>query len=181
MFDEPFADSSAVPTYLVSKIAREPVTVALSGDGGDELFLGYPRYRFHAQAAPALALPRSVRRAVAFGADRLPTRRLRRVADVLRSDDTDQYARFISWWRPEDITSMTGQPPPDGLVCRCAGAVRGPDSQDRRVADPCRISRTFTKVDRASMAVSLEARAPLLDHRVVEFALGLPSSLKRRR
>ena len=184
MFDEPFADSSAVPTYLVSKIARASVTVALSGDGGDELFLGYPRHRFHTQAAAALALPRGVRRAVAFGADRLPTRRLRRIADVLRSDDSDQYARFVSWWRPEDIATLTGQPPPDGpayaeALARSASLTR----QDRAgLLDLVSYlpEDILTKVDRASMAVSLEVRAPLLDHRVVEFALGLPSSLKQR-
>jgi asparagine synthase (glutamine-hydrolysing) len=185
MFDEPFADSSAVPTYLVSKIARGSVTVALSGDGGDELFLGYPRYRLQAQAAAALALPRGVRRAVALGADRLPTRRLRRIANVLRSDETDPYAHFISWWRMEDIAAMTGQPPPDGpayaeALARSAGLHR----QDRAgLVDLVSYlpEDILTKVDRASMAVSLEVRAPLLDHRVVEFALGLPSSLKRRR
>jgi asparagine synthase (glutamine-hydrolysing) len=185
MFDEPFADSSAVPTYLVSKIARASVTVALSGDGGDELFLGYPRYRLHIQAAAAMELPRSVRRAAAFGADRLPTRRLRRIADVLRSDDTDPYARFISWWRPEDIAALTGQPPPDGPAyadaqARCAALHR----QDRAsLIDIVSYlpEDILTKVDRASMAVSLEVRAPLLDHRVVEFALGLPVSLKYRR
>ena len=185
MFDEPFADSSAVPTYLVSKIARGSVTVALSGDGGDELFLGYPRYRLQTQAAAALALPRGVRRAVAFGADRLPTRRLRRIANVLRSDEADPYAHFISWWRMEDIAAMTGQPPPDGpayadALARSAGLHR----QDRAgLVDLVSYlpEDILTKVDRASMAVSLEVRAPLLDHRVVEFALGLPSSLKRRR
>jgi asparagine synthase (glutamine-hydrolysing) len=185
MFDEPFADSSAVPTYLVSKIARSSVTVALSGDGGDELFHGYPRYRFHTEAAAALALPRSVRRAVAVGADRLPTRRLRRIADVLRSDDEDPYARFISWWRPEDIAALTGQPPPDGPAYADARARSAPLNREDRAALLDLVSYLpediLTKVDRASMAVSLEVRAPLLDHRVVEFALGLPSSLKRRR
>jgi asparagine synthase (glutamine-hydrolysing) len=185
MFDEPFADSSAVPTYLVSKIARGSVTVALSGDGGDELFLGYPRYRLQTQAAAALALPRGVRRAVAFGADRLPTRRLRRIANVLRSDEADPYAHFISWWRMEDIATMTGQPPPAGpayadALARSAGLHR----EDRAgLVDLVSYlpEDILTKVDRASMAVSLEVRAPLLDHRVVEFALGLPSSVKRRR
>jgi len=184
MFDEPFADSSAIPTYLVSKIARGSVTVALSGDGGDELFHGYPRYRMHDRAAVALALPRGVRRAVAAGADRLPTRRLRRIADVLRSDDTDQYARFISWWRPEDIATLTGEPPPDGPAYADAlSRTGGLDREDRAgLLDLVSYlpEDILTKVDRASMAVSLEVRAPLLDHRVVEFALGLPSSLKRR-
>jgi asparagine synthase (glutamine-hydrolysing) len=185
MFDEPFADSSAVPTYLLSRIARASVTVALSGDGGDELFLGYPRYRLQAYAAAALALPRGVRRAVAIGADRLPTRRLRRVGDVLRSHETDPYARFIAWWQPDDIAALTGQPPPDGPAyadaqARCASLSR----QDRgSLIDLVSYlpEDILTKVDRASMAVSLEVRAPLLDHRVVEFALGLPSSLKYRR
>jgi len=180
MFDEPFADSSAVPTYLVSKIARELVTVALSGDGGDELFLGYPRYRFHSQAAVALRMPRTLRRAVAFGADRLPTRRLRRIADVLRSDERDQYSRLIS----EDIATLTSRPSPDGPAYADALARSGALSRDDRAGLLDLVSYLpediLTKVDRASMAVSLEVRAPLLDHRVVEFALGLPSSLKRR-
>lgn len=184
MYDEPFADSSAVPTYLVSRIARELVTVSLSGDGGDELFLGYPRYRLHMQAALALRMPRPLRRTVAFGAARMPTRRLRRVADVLRSDDKDPYARFISWWRPEDIAALTGRRPPDAPAYADVTARAAALGREDRVALLDLVSYLpediLTKVDRASMAVSLEVRAPLLDHRVAEFALGLPSSLKRR-
>jgi asparagine synthase (glutamine-hydrolysing) len=185
MFDEPFADSSAVPTYLVSKIARERVTVALSGDGGDELFFGYPRYRFHSLASPALALPRPLRYAMAFGADRLPTRRLRRIAGVLRGDERDRYARFISWWRPEEILALTGHAPDEGLLYADAFARSESLGRDDRPGLLDLVSYLpediLTKVDRASMAVSLEVRAPLLDHRVVELALGLPASLKRRR
>ena len=184
MYDEPFADSSAVPTYLVSRIARELVTVALSGDGGDELFHGYPRYRFHAQAAVALKMPRPLRRGVAFGADRLPTRRLRRIAEILRSDDEDSYARFISWWRPNDVVALTGQPTPEAAAYADARARSSALSPDDRLGLIDLVSYLpediLTKVDRASMAVSLEVRAPFLDHRVVEFALGLPTSLKRR-
>jgi asparagine synthase (glutamine-hydrolysing) len=183
MFDEPFADSSAIPTYLVSKIARQRVTVALSGDGGDELFFGYPRYRYHADASWVLALPRPVRRAAALAASRLPTRRLRRIADVLRSDEVDRYASFISWWRPDEIKALTGEPPVDGPAYADALARSG-DVGDGRAGLLDLVSYLpediLTKVDRASMAVSLEVRAPLLDHRVVEFALGLPFSLKRR-
>ena len=184
MFDEPFADSSAVPTYLISKIARELVTVALSGDGGDELFFGYPRYRYHAVAASVLDLPRPIRRAAALGAAQLPTRRLRRIADVLRSDDQDRYARFISWWTPSEIVELTGEAPMDAplyadVLARARDVKRHdlPGLLDLVSYLPEDI---LTKVDRASMATSLEVRSPLLDHRVVELALGLPSSLKRR-
>ena len=103
MFDEPFADSSAVPTFLVSRIARSRVTVALSGDGGDELFLGYPRHRFLHASRWALALPGPVRRSAASVAGHLPTRRLRRIADVLRSDEDDSYSRFITWFAENEI------------------------------------------------------------------------------
>jgi asparagine synthase (glutamine-hydrolysing) len=184
MYDEPFADSSAVPTYLVSRTARELVTVALSGDGGDELFFGYPRYRYFTTAAAVLSLPLPLRRAVAFGAARMPTRRLRRMADVLRSDDADRYSRFVSWWTPPDIEAMTGAAP---LVAPAyADALRrAPDLRiDSRAALLDFVSYLpddiLAKVDRASMAVSLEVRAPLLDHRVAEFALALPLGLKRR-
>lgn len=184
MYDEPFADSSAVPTYLVSKIARETVTVALSGDGGDELFFGYPRYRYHANAAALLALPRPIRRGAALAADRFPTRRGRRIADVLRSDEMDHYSRFVSLFTPAEVQALTGSAP--GLPALYA------DALERALSIP-RAGRPglldlvsylpediLTKVDRASMAVSLEVRAPLLDHRVVELALALPLSLKRR-
>jgi asparagine synthase (glutamine-hydrolysing) len=184
MFDEPFADSSAVPTYLVSKIARERVTVALSGDGGDELFFGYPRYRYHAMAGSLLRLPRSVRHAAAFGAARLPTRRMRRVAEVLRSEEEDRYSRFISWWKQDEIVALTGTaaleaPLYADALARSAGLARDdrPGLLDLVSYLPEDI---LTKVDRASMAVSLEVRAPLLDHRLVELALGLPASLKWR-
>ncbi len=184
MFDEPFADSSAIPTFLVSKIARERVTVALSGDGGDELFLGYPRHAFSASATWALSLPGSVRRAAAIGAARMPTRRLRRIADVLRSDETDQYARFITWWSPDELVALTGHPPTDAPFYADALARTQNVPADVRPGLLDLVSYLpddiLTKVDRASMAVGLEVRAPLLDHRVVELALSLPLSLKRR-
>jgi asparagine synthase (glutamine-hydrolysing) len=184
MYDEPFGDSSAVPTYLVSKIARERVTVALSGDGGDELFFGYPRYKYHATAASVLALPRWMRHTAAFGASQVPNRRMRRIADVLRSEEHDRYSRFISWWQPGEIAAMTGQLPPEGDLYADAFARSASMPRDDR---PCLLDLVsylpediLTKVDRASMAVSLEVRAPLLDHRVVELALGFPNNLKRR-
>jgi asparagine synthase (glutamine-hydrolysing) len=183
MFDEPFADSSAVPTFLVSRIARSRVTVALSGDGGDELFLGYPRHRLLQSARWALALPGPVRRSAATVAGHLPTRRLRRIADVLRSDDADPYGRFVSWFSDDEIAGLTG--------ARAGESVFYADARARTsLSDPSYPGLLdlvsylpddiLTKVDRTSMAVSLEVRAPLLDHRVVEFALGLPIEMKLR-
>jgi asparagine synthase (glutamine-hydrolysing) len=184
MFDEPFGDSSAIPTYLVSQAARSRVTVALSGDGGDELFFGYPRYRHHADQLWALALPAPVRRAAAHAARRLPTRRLRRIGDVLRSNDRDTYARFIALYSTEEVTELTGSPAPDAPLYReaLAAAARAPRALRPGLLDLVSYlpDDILAKVDRASMAVALEVRAPLLDHRVVEFALGLPLNLQRR-
>jgi asparagine synthase (glutamine-hydrolysing) len=184
MFDEPFADSSAIPTYMVSAIARRHVTVVLSGDGGDELFFGYPRYRYHSTADWALRLPRPLRLAAALAAAPLPSRRLRRIADVLRSDGNDRYARFISWWSASQIAALTGNTSAEGpmyadALARCGGLER--DSRPGLLDLVSYLPEDIlTKVDRASMAVSLEVRAPLLDHRVVEFALRLPTNLKFR-
>jgi len=184
VLDEPFADSSVVPTLLVSSMARQLVTVALSGDGGDELFLGYPRYAYHARSAAILGLPRPIRRAAALFADQLPTRRLRRIADVLRSDAADQYVRFISWWTPADVAQLTGERP-EAAPFYADALGRASALTRMELAGLLDIvsylpDDILTKVDRASMAVSLETRCPLLDHRVVEFALSLPPSMKHR-
>jgi len=185
MFDEPFADSSAVPTFLVSKIARHFATVALSGDGGDELFFGYPRYHFYARAGSVLSLPKPVLRVAALGADRFPTRRLKRIADVLRSAENDDYLGFVTWWNSADVTTLTGRPPIANPGYANALERLGDSTREDRCGLLDLVSYLpediLTKVDRASMAVSLEVRAPLLDHRVVEFATTLPSSLKWRR
>ena len=184
MFDEPFADSSAIPTYLLSNLARERVTVALSGDGGDELFFGYPRYRHHADSEWLLNLPRPIRRLVAEAASRGPQRRLRRAADVLRSDEADSYSRFVAGFGSEEIAALTGRPAAHGLLYADALARTAAIPREERPPLLDIVSYLpediLTKVDRASMAVGLEVRAPLLDHRVVEFALGLPLTLKRR-
>jgi asparagine synthase (glutamine-hydrolysing) len=168
----------------VSRIARGAVTVALSGDGGDEVFLGYPRYGHSGVARLALSLPRPARRAAATAAAKLPTRRLRRIADVLQQDDPDHYARFITWWGPADIARMTGaRPPVLDMYADASGRLRSTSAAQRAgVLDLVSYlpEDILTKVDRASMSVSLEVRAPLLDHRVVEFALGLPLRFKIR-
>ena len=178
--DEPFADSSIVPTSVVARMARRHVTVALSGDGGDELFFGYPRYGAHANYAWLWNAPPGVRRTVAAAADRIPRRRFHRAAEALRDDDPDVYKRLVGWWPDGEIRKMTGRAAPPFPVFdapRDVPAVARPPLQDLETYLPDDI---LTKVDRASMAVGLEVRAPLLDHRVVEWALRVPPQWKRR-
>jgi len=184
IFDEPFADSSAIPTYLVSQAARRGVTVALSGDGGDELFFGYPRYRYDADAQWVFRLPPAALALAANVAQRVPVRRVRRISDVLGGDADDAYSRFVALFSNEQIAQIAGGSPQSApffseMLERSRHVPRAARSGLLDLVSylPDDI---LTKVDRASMAVGLEVRAPLLDHRVVEFALGLPMSLKRR-
>lgn len=198
MYDEPFSDSSQIPTFLVSRMAREDVIVALSGDGGDEVFGGYNRYVWSRRVLGATGwLPGGVRRGLggaitAVPPDRwdaaarfLPHRnlgdKLHKLADVLDADDAGAlYQRLVSHW-PEAESMVAGGAEPDNLVRRRADwpKLSDPAAQmmylDAMTYLPDDI---LTKVDRASMAVSLEARVPLLDHRVVAFAWTLPQSFK---
>jgi asparagine synthase (glutamine-hydrolysing) len=200
MFDEPFADASALPTWRVCQLARETVTVALSGDGADEALAGYRRQVFHAhEERVRRLLPASFRRA-AFGmlgdlypkADWAP-RPLRLSATLLslagsgaegyagalattpaalrRSLYSEDFARQIDGYRAEDrlVEVMDRAPARSGLD-RAQYA-------DLKFWLPGDI---LTKVDRTSMAVSLEAREPLLDHRLVEFAATLPEAMRVR-
>jgi asparagine synthase (glutamine-hydrolysing) len=199
MYDEPFADSSQIPTFLVSRLARGDVTVALSGDGGDEIFGGYNRYVWAPRAlAIATRVPWRLRTAAARAIRRLPqsswdalhARAAPVVPDVrLPGDKAHKLARAIEetsldgmyralraqWW-PSPLRAVRGivaRPVPDGLEPATALMLR--DALEYLPDD------ILTKVDRASMAVSLEVRVPLLDHRVVELAARLPPSLKIRR
>jgi asparagine synthase (glutamine-hydrolysing) len=184
VFDEPFADSSAIPTYLVSQVTRQQVTVALSGDGGDELFFGYPRYFFADRATWLLQAPRPIRRTIARVAAAAPWRRIRRGADVLMEEDGDPYARFIAWWGGRDLAALVGHVPPlPAYADALARLAALPASARPPVLDVVSYlpDDILTKVDRASMAVSLETRCPLLDHRVAEFALRLPLTMRTDR
>lgn len=186
IFDEPFSDSSQVPTYLVSRLTREHVTVALSGDGGDELFCGYDNYRQLMKVSPAWRLPTAVRGALAAGSRALPgTGRLGRLAaesplhhaeDVWRIWSRRDAARVCPAVAGED-----GCGPFDYTSSRYD--LPGLEPVERMMLSDLERylpNDILTKVDRCSMATSLEARVPLLDHRVVEFALGLPLRLKWR-
>lgn len=202
IYDEPFADSSQIPTYLVSKLTRQHVTVALSGDGGDELFAGYNRHRFAAGLGQSLPLiPQSLRKlaavalsalppsSVEWAARRAPARfemaqaaeKLRKLARVLPLDGPDMYRSLI---RQIDNIEMiapalaryTSQVHLD--VPTFPNLVEEMQYRDMLAYLPDDI---LQKVDRASMAVALEVRPPLLDHRIVEFAWRLPPHLKIRR
>ncbi len=204
MFDEPFADSSQIPTFLVCQLTRQHVTVALSGDGGDELFAGYSRYTTGASLWNRLGqLPRPLRHMGAAVIDAVPPAawsaacrvlpqryrpfapgdRFAKVARLLRADSLDSVHLTLAAQGAEAPLNGGGQAcfQPVGDVSLAAGicgdGVRRMQGIDLLTYLP---SDILTKVDRASMAVALEARVPLLDHRVVEFAAGLPLSQKIR-
>lgn len=205
MYDEPFADSSQIPTYLVAKLAREHVTVSLSGDGGDELFCGYGRYAHAVQLRAKLAAVPGPLRHAASGTLRglpagaltaalspfIPTpqgkepigQRLHRLANYARQPDLERLHRtMVSVWRFPDAAVLDAVHPPSMLAEHLPP--RGDLSEIERMMQLDMVSYMvddiLAKVDRATMAVALESRAPLLDHRVVEFALGLPEEQKLR-
>lgn len=200
VYDEPFADSSALPTYRVCELARTQVTVALSGDGGDEDFAGYRRYRLHAgESALRARLPLALRKPV-FGflgslypkADWAPRPlRARTTLQALARDDVEAYFHTVSTtpaalrqqlYSASFRRELQGY---DALAVFRAHAARAPTDHPLLLAQYLDFKTwlpgdILTKVDRASMAHSLEVRVPLLDHRLVEWASSLPPGLKLR-
>jgi asparagine synthase (glutamine-hydrolysing) len=201
MYDEPFGDSSQIPTYLVSRFAREQVTVALTGDGGDELFAGYNRHF----AAPRLwqqlqRLPKPLRSVAASLFGLVPSKgwsalgglmpgkrqldfgikvqKAFRIAGTADSFD-DVYRSFLDEWRFEHSPVLGTGPADTGLDLELGGA---PNAVRMMYCDAVTYlpDDILAKVDRASMAVSLETRVPFLDHRVAELAARIPVSLKVR-
>ena len=201
-FDEPFADASQIPTFLVSELTRRHVTVALSGDGGDEVFAGYNRYFWTRRIARAMELfPASLRNASvamlrALSASSwnrllgfvpsgwlpsLPGDKLHKIASLLEHPEPAAiYRRLVSQWdRPAEIAAAGVEP--DGPLWDTTIARDFPRIVPRmQFLDMVTYlpDDILTKVDRASMAVGLEARVPLLDHRVVAYSWSLPLDLK---
>ena len=188
-YDEPFADVSQIPTCLVSELARRRVTVALSGDGGDEVFAGYSRYaRAAALWRYAGGWPRPLRAAAAAALCAVPrgawggaarARRARTLADLLRAADRDSFCRrLVSLWPDPESAVPGGRGEAAGAFADGTEAARGMPDFVRRMqfldAAGGLPDGILAKVDRASMGVGLEVRVPLLDHRVVEFAWRLP-------
>ncbi|MFL6280147.1 MAG: asparagine synthase (glutamine-hydrolyzing) [Vicinamibacterales bacterium] len=191
-FDEPFADSSAVPTYYVSKAARELVTVALSGDGGDELWAGYARHRVEQWEQRARASFRSGRHLAGWIGQALPlsvrgARSLRHLA--LDPDQAYAVKHAYGMFEPDakrrlytrDFARSVRHADALSSFRDAYRACTSSDPLDRALYVDARtymIDDVLTKVDRMSMAVSLEAREPLLDHKLLEFAARVPVSLK---
>jgi len=197
-YDEPFADSSAIPTYYVSKVARQHVTVALGGDGGDENFAGYRRYYFdRLENQTRSFIPAPVRRAIfgPLGSMYPPLAwaprflRAKATFQSLARSPLDGYFNSVSIFRPgekpdlfsPDFRKALGGYDSIGVLQQYYDRADTPDLLSRiqyvdmktYLADDI-----LTKVDRASMAVSLEVRAPLLDHKLMEMVATIPSSLK---
>ncbi|MGH9960519.1 MAG: asparagine synthase (glutamine-hydrolyzing), partial [Pyrinomonadaceae bacterium] len=197
--DEPFSDPSLVPTYLLSRFTRKHVTVALGGDGGDELFAGYPMYWGHRWAEMYARVPDVLKRAVIEPAVRLlpvKTKNLSFDYKALRfitGAKYDPVTRHHVWFgsfTPEQHALLLAREvmeESDGDIYRDARSMLAEcDSEDtvermQHLDTKLYLAEDIlTKVDRASMAVSLEVRAPFLDRRVAEFAASLPSSYKLR-
>ncbi|WP_409266920.1 asparagine synthase (glutamine-hydrolyzing) [Massilia sp. BHUDP2] len=207
-YDEPFSDSSQLPTALVSRLARRHVTISLSGDAGDELFCGYNRYQFAARLWDSIAASPVPLRRLAAGAitgvpvaswDRLlrglgrcaprslrcqhPGDKLHKGAAIISCTSLDQlYLGLVSHWDDPAALVLGAQEPPTVLTGD-APALPGLDGVQRMMALDLLTylpDDILVKVDRAAMSVSLETRVPFLDHRVVEFAWRLPQAMKLR-
>jgi asparagine synthase (glutamine-hydrolysing) len=200
IFGEPFGDSSSVPTYTVSRMARRHVTVALSGDGGDEVLAGYRRYRFHLLVEHARRLlPAGVRRRLIGELARLYPK-LDRAPRWLRAKHTLTELSLdsaLGYYRTLCKTDTAHRRALFAPALRCEIEARDPAQRmvelmaESGTDDPLRQAQfvdigsylpgdILTKVDRASMATSLEVRGPLLDYRFVEWGVALPPSLKLR-
>jgi asparagine synthase (glutamine-hydrolysing) len=197
-FDEPFADSSMVPTYYVSQAARERVTVCLSGDGGDENFAGYRRYRFDVMENRIRAmLPRALRSPLfrTLGrmypkADWLPQMfRAKTLLTNLSLPPERAYFHTMSWFTPamkrrlyrNSLRQVVGDYDPFSVMKAYFERTQGWDPLSRIQYVDIKtylVDDILTKVDRASMAHSLEVRVPLLDHEVMEYAANIPACYK---
>jgi asparagine synthase (glutamine-hydrolysing) len=209
LYDEPFADPSAIPTFLVSQLARNRVTVSLSGDGGDELFAGYERYfdgrsvwekmnwmpphlRQVASRALYAIAPQNENGGSTKLGDLLPTKfrysraaeQLCKLAEVLAISEPEAIChRFVSHWKKPEAIVIGSCEPPIAFSDRQHWASLPEFTQRMMYLDLITYlpDNVMVKVDRASMGVSLESRAPLLDHRLVEFAWQMPMSMKMDR
>jgi asparagine synthase (glutamine-hydrolysing) len=178
-YDEPFADSSAIPTMLLSKSTRAHVTVALSGDAGDEAFLGYHRYKWIKQVSGLFYAPHAVRKAFAGLINQSPSYRHKLIAMGISMEDVEKlYVKMFgnmenSWVKQPDLAKYN--PLMHILTNPSKPLLERVSDFDIKTYLNGDIN---TKVDRASMAFSLESRSPLMDYRVIEFSRTLPTEFK---
>ncbi len=188
IYDEPFADPSQIPTFLVSQLARQTVTVSLSGDGGDELFGGYNEYALGTKRLRLLQgvspIVRSVMREAVRGLGGVANGRFRKAEQLLKATTPEALHHFHAsrWMWPEDLVPGASEPltafTDPGLHADALNATERMMYLDMVTYLPEDI---LTKLDRASMAVSLEARTPFLDYRLVELTWQLPLDFKIHR
>jgi asparagine synthase (glutamine-hydrolysing) len=184
-FDEPFADPSSLPTYLVSKLARRSVTVALTGDAGDEVFWGYNRYRLYGRALQFAFLPYPLRKFVFSALEKIPVDLIHKGAQGLQFTSPEECYNYLSSiFKRNDFKKILPKSP-------SAAPTLFERDYRAHISHPLMLPNIvdfetyltddiLTKVDRTSMAVALEARSPLIDYRIVEFGLRLPFELKYR-
>jgi asparagine synthase (glutamine-hydrolysing) len=197
IYDEPYADSSALPTYRVCELARKHVTVALSGDGGDELFAGYRRYRFHiAEQKLRDKIPLSIRNPVLGLIGRIYKKldwapqflRAKTTFQSLAMTSSEAYLNSMSKLRSDERQSLYSETFKTKLDNYSSKQVFANALADKSFSDPLKEVQYLdyktwitgdinTKVDRASMAHGLEVRVPILDHKFVEWAFSVPSDM----
>ncbi|MBW2078630.1 MAG: asparagine synthase (glutamine-hydrolyzing), partial [Deltaproteobacteria bacterium] len=209
IYDEPFADSSAIPTYLVCRLARSEVKVAVTGDGGDEQFSGYVRYwSTRAMAQGVQRIPGSVRKAISlllryvppqfvercylplrellpqrFRVANFPDKWQKLINQMGNTELQELYRMTISLWSEREISDLTGEPLSKGTFEQAFKETDGWPLLSRlmRIDQKTYLpDAMMTKADRASMAASLEVRVPLLDNRIVAYTAALPENLKYR-
>src|SRR5262249_53344221 len=195
-YGEPFADPSAIPTYYVSEMARRHVTVALNGDGGDEAFLGYPRYRAMRYLAQLDRLPKAARSALAQTLGLAPAAlqrkfRLAQIRDILQIDrdaPTQRYGTTLAFFNDRDKAegygdAMRRESAPSAFDRLAPYFGHGTDlveSANRADIHTYLPDDLMVKVDVASMAHGLETRSPLLDHVLLEWAARIPADIKMK-
>jgi asparagine synthase (glutamine-hydrolysing) len=198
-YGEPFADSSAIPSFYLSELTRRHVTVALNGDGGDESFGGYQRYVANAVAARLDAIPAPLRRATAMVGARLRDRgdvssianRFRRLAGTLALDGATRYSQYVSWfdaaqrdalYAPAFAVEVAGADASDEIAARWESGTADAVVDRMLEVDVATylVDDLIAKVDIATMAHALEARSPLLDHELMQLAASIPANLKVR-
>ena len=198
-YGEPFADPSAIPSFYLAEMTRRHVTVALNGDGGDESFAGYARYVANRVAAGLDRLPAPVRRAAAAAAPRGAggeitsfTNKARRLMRSLSATPDARYESYMSWFDQEqraalytaEFAALTREWSASNVIAEPWRKASGDDVLDIMLEVDVSTylpGDLLTKIDIATMAYGLEARSPLLDHELMEFAASIPASLKTRR